>query len=168
MEKRRTDAGMLPTSPGATTQQRHPRFRKPGGRHSRNRYPLHQSSRMAARLEEDSGVVNASWNLAAMVASGVIVVVWSGLRDHLFNSTHLACFSGWGSRKGDFATSLSLRLGTQSSGTLETRPPGAMRISGASRGSRRELAKDCCGRDVPSRLPLLVAWAVPDCPAMAL
>lgn len=78
-----------------------------------------------------------SWNFAAMEASGV---VGRGYWRHLLRRTRLACFSGCGSRKIDFAASLSLRRGIQALGTLETRTRGAD-SSGVAIGSLRESAK---------------------------
>jgi len=98
---------------------------------------------MAARLEEDSGTVKVSWNLAATASSGVAGNVSAGFRVHLLSSTRLACFSGWGSRNADFAVSRTLRLGTQQlSGTLETWARGVVWRSGSSSGKRRESAND--------------------------
>ena len=78
-----------------------------------SRSPLTTSSKpreqlVAARLEDDSGSANTSWNFAVMEASGVS---GHGCCRHLLRRTRLACFSGCGSRKTDFAASLSLRRG---------------------------------------------------------
>lgn len=103
---------------------------------------------MAAHLEEESGVVNVSRNFLATVSSGVKRVEPTGLRLHLSSNTLLACLSGCGSRKADFAARRSLLLGIQSSSMfLEVRMHGFV-SSGTSSGRRRESAKVTTGRPV--------------------
>jgi hypothetical protein len=65
-------------------------------------------------LDDDDGSRNVSRNRAAMIASGVAGADHRALADgyHLPSKTGLACFSGFGSRKADMATSLSLRRDT--------------------------------------------------------
>jgi hypothetical protein len=59
-----------------------------------------KGSRMAARLEEDNGSWNVSWNRVAMDASGVAGDDRGALAEgrHLLRITRLACFSGFGSQ----------------------------------------------------------------------
>jgi hypothetical protein len=54
---------------------------------------------MAARLEEDNGSWNVSWNQVTMDASGVAGDDRGALAEghHLLSITRLACFSGFGS-----------------------------------------------------------------------
>ena len=58
-----------------------------------------KSSRIAARLDEDSGSWNVSWKRVVMEASGVTSDGRGALDEgcHLFSMTCLACFSGLGS-----------------------------------------------------------------------
>lgn len=53
---------------------------------------------MAARLEDDRGSAKVSWNLVAMVSSGVLVAAFVERLVHLPRRTRRACFSGTGSR----------------------------------------------------------------------
>lgn len=76
---------------------------------------------MASRLDEERGSVKVARNLADTSLPDVVDRSSVGFRDHLLNSTLLACFSGCRSRNVDFTARRSLRLGTQqSSGTWET------------------------------------------------
>lgn len=59
-----------------------------------------KSSHMVARLEEDNGSWNVSWNRVVMNASGVAGDDRGVLAEgrHLLSITRLACFSSFGSR----------------------------------------------------------------------
>jgi hypothetical protein len=59
-----------------------------------------KSSRIAARLDDNNGSWNVSWNQVAMVVSGVAGADREALANgcHLLSMTRLACFSTFGSR----------------------------------------------------------------------
>lgn len=99
---------------------------------------------MAALLEGVSGKAKFSLNLASTDLS-LNGGVTARFMDHLPSRTRLACFFGTGSWNADFAARRMLRLGSQSSLTLEVLARGGVTRIGPSSGRQRESAKEAAG-----------------------